>query len=275
MQWYRVIKTLRGRKDLYWQKTYRVGKQVKTLNKYIGPLSGLLTGSGSGITYLKRPSGNLESLHSQPTWTCEQCGKDNVYDHRDPRFCVECALNAAPPKQHAIAPRPFGINSPEMIALEEADRDNCPDCAHQRREYGIWRCARHYDPAEDNARSMQQTGMPVYDHTGLANDDAFKVEQVSKLERSEYERMRWGTKKYRVKKAATKLRAAKKRLKGAKRINPFIGKTGPDGLTDFSRSIGLARGRYFCKRCEAQTHQVDFEGLCEQCSRSVDSTYFD
>jgi hypothetical protein len=37
MSWYQVTKTINGRKYLYWQKTYRVGSSVKTLNKYIGP----------------------------------------------------------------------------------------------------------------------------------------------------------------------------------------------------------------------------------------------
>lgn len=37
MEWYRVVKTVNGRKYLYDQKTYRVGKQVRTLNRYIGP----------------------------------------------------------------------------------------------------------------------------------------------------------------------------------------------------------------------------------------------
>jgi len=35
--WYRVTKRINGRLYLYWQKTYRVGSSVKTLNKYIGP----------------------------------------------------------------------------------------------------------------------------------------------------------------------------------------------------------------------------------------------
>jgi hypothetical protein len=43
MDWYQVIKTIRGRRYLYWQKTYRVGRKVKTLNEYIGP-----AGSSSG-----------------------------------------------------------------------------------------------------------------------------------------------------------------------------------------------------------------------------------
>ena len=37
MEWYQVTKTIKGRKYLYWQKTYRQGDSVKTLNKYIGP----------------------------------------------------------------------------------------------------------------------------------------------------------------------------------------------------------------------------------------------
>jgi hypothetical protein len=38
MDWYRVIKKINGHRYYYWQKTYRAGKQVKTLNKYIGPV---------------------------------------------------------------------------------------------------------------------------------------------------------------------------------------------------------------------------------------------
>lgn len=37
MRWYQVAETINGRKYLYWQRTYRVGKHVKTLNTYIGP----------------------------------------------------------------------------------------------------------------------------------------------------------------------------------------------------------------------------------------------
>jgi len=35
--WYQVTKHIHGRQYLYWQTTYRVGRIVKTLNKYIGP----------------------------------------------------------------------------------------------------------------------------------------------------------------------------------------------------------------------------------------------
>ncbi len=37
MPWYRVTKRINGRLYDYWQRTYRVGKSVKTENKYIGP----------------------------------------------------------------------------------------------------------------------------------------------------------------------------------------------------------------------------------------------
>jgi hypothetical protein len=39
MEWYRVIKTIRGRRYYYWQKTQRIGGNVKTLNRYIGPVN--------------------------------------------------------------------------------------------------------------------------------------------------------------------------------------------------------------------------------------------
>jgi hypothetical protein len=40
MQWYHVIKRIKGRRYHYWQKTYREGGIVKTLNRYIGPVDG-------------------------------------------------------------------------------------------------------------------------------------------------------------------------------------------------------------------------------------------
>ena len=37
--WYRVTKKIHGRFYDYWQRTYRVGKSVRTENRYIGPSS--------------------------------------------------------------------------------------------------------------------------------------------------------------------------------------------------------------------------------------------
>jgi hypothetical protein len=50
--WYRVTKKIHGRFYDYWQRTYRVGKQVKTENKYLGP-----TGRSS------TPSSGIRSSH--------------------------------------------------------------------------------------------------------------------------------------------------------------------------------------------------------------------
>jgi hypothetical protein len=37
--WYKVTKHINGHYYDYWQRTYRVGKSVKTMNRYIGPAS--------------------------------------------------------------------------------------------------------------------------------------------------------------------------------------------------------------------------------------------
>lgn len=41
MNWYTVVKTIKGRRYLYLQKTYRENGRVKTLNKYLGPAASL------------------------------------------------------------------------------------------------------------------------------------------------------------------------------------------------------------------------------------------
>jgi hypothetical protein len=37
MAWYRTIKTIRGRRYVYLQRTWREGKRVRTENRYVGP----------------------------------------------------------------------------------------------------------------------------------------------------------------------------------------------------------------------------------------------
>jgi hypothetical protein len=60
MDWYRVTKTIHGRKYLYWQKTYRQGRCVKTLNKYIGPAGGAAHSTGSAYDSEPQTSLNVE-----------------------------------------------------------------------------------------------------------------------------------------------------------------------------------------------------------------------
>jgi hypothetical protein len=54
VDWYRVVKTINGRRYLYLQKTYRVGCSVKTLNKYVGPYDGSIVG-GRTVPRIKHP----------------------------------------------------------------------------------------------------------------------------------------------------------------------------------------------------------------------------
>lgn len=54
--WYRVTKRINGRLYDYWQKTYRVGGSVKTLNKYIGPAGSASTAGPAVPTTSLHPS---------------------------------------------------------------------------------------------------------------------------------------------------------------------------------------------------------------------------
>ena len=47
--YYLTIKMINGHRYYYWQKTRRVGKQVKTLNKYVGPVVAYPVVPGSPI----------------------------------------------------------------------------------------------------------------------------------------------------------------------------------------------------------------------------------
>jgi hypothetical protein len=56
MGWYRVVKTVRGRRYLYEQRSWREGEKVRTQSRYIGPAGGVevgatrIGGSRSAIT---------------------------------------------------------------------------------------------------------------------------------------------------------------------------------------------------------------------------------
>ena len=60
MSWYTVTKTVKGRRYLYLQMTYRVGGKVKTKNRYLGPVAASPGAFGSGA-----PS-NLPTGKNQP-----------------------------------------------------------------------------------------------------------------------------------------------------------------------------------------------------------------
>src|SRR5262245_15828555 len=47
---YKVVKTINGHRYLYWQRTKRVGKAVKTENRYIGPAAGSPSSTPSTVS---------------------------------------------------------------------------------------------------------------------------------------------------------------------------------------------------------------------------------
>lgn len=66
--WYKVTKRINGRLYDYWQRTFRVGKSVKTENRYIGPAGSgireLLQSKGyDGIVYSNTIVGSGRQLH--------------------------------------------------------------------------------------------------------------------------------------------------------------------------------------------------------------------
>lgn len=98
MDWYRVIKKIHGHRYYYYQKTYRVGRQVKTLNKYVGPvdkvprpaarLASSPKGSvNAGMKNKKETQGHMQrfgdplDLHENHTFsnTCPVCM--NAHEH--------------------------------------------------------------------------------------------------------------------------------------------------------------------------------------------------
>src|SRR5262245_58291450 len=66
--WYKVTKRINGRSYHYWQRTYRVGKSVKTENRYIGPAqhSHGIAGAMPAFQSLAQPSA-ISNTFSVPT----------------------------------------------------------------------------------------------------------------------------------------------------------------------------------------------------------------
>src|SRR5687767_9878065 len=62
--WYWVIKTIKGHRYVYEQRTRREGKHVRTENRYVGPADGgsSRTGAGDGL-------GKRQADHDQPAVT--------------------------------------------------------------------------------------------------------------------------------------------------------------------------------------------------------------
>jgi hypothetical protein len=69
MRWYRVTKTINGRKYLYWQRTKRIGRRVKTENKYIGPAAAYATVRSSAAASPPHPIVTTPAPRTAPTFS--------------------------------------------------------------------------------------------------------------------------------------------------------------------------------------------------------------
>src|SRR5215218_5729822 len=71
MGWYRVVKTIKGHRYVYEQRTWREGKRVRTESRYIGPADGQGMPSTRGLTLQNasepgRGDGELDAATSVP-----------------------------------------------------------------------------------------------------------------------------------------------------------------------------------------------------------------
>jgi hypothetical protein len=57
--WYPIVKRINGRLYLYLQQSYRLGKRVKTRNKYIGPYSGRFASGASSALSEDHPASRI------------------------------------------------------------------------------------------------------------------------------------------------------------------------------------------------------------------------
>ena len=186
MEWYRVTKNIHGRKYLYWQKTYRAGGSVRTLNKYIGPASGAVA---LGTT--KAP--------------------DRAYHY-----------------------------TPEQIAgIKELGRlMDTPDDA--------------YFYSDKDIAEMKKLGAIM----DAPDGPAFEPEVLSKAERAEDERTQYGSRAARVRKQKAAHRAAKKKTRGTKSVNPFM-----------AQAIKKKKPFATCYLCGKDTPSLNDASLCTECAQ--------
>ena len=57
MGWYKVVKTIKGHRYVYEQRTWREGKHVRTESRYVGPAESDLRAQRAGMSRRERWSG--------------------------------------------------------------------------------------------------------------------------------------------------------------------------------------------------------------------------
>jgi len=118
--YYLTIKKINGHRYYYWQKTRRVGKQVKTLNKYVGPVDKVprpaarLASSPKGSVnagmkkkkemqgQMQRFSGPLD-LHENHTYS-NACPSCTLTTNKDSDLETGAQLYGCIPGLHKISP---------------------------------------------------------------------------------------------------------------------------------------------------------------------------
>jgi hypothetical protein len=189
VEWYRVTKTIKGRKYDYWQKTYRAGGTVKTLNKYIGPSQSTLRGQPipgwRTMTKAQRYNVKLDRIfHDAKIWN----------QRHDVLREVE--------KQRS--------DNPES-GNPEGEQDDLHGTVPPQED----RFLAPFTPEEAKAFIGPATKT-------LEGEDKRDYERAATRERKGDERVLYGPLKTRLKRHAAALRAAKRRAKGAKAINPYL-----------------------------------------------------
>jgi hypothetical protein len=173
MKWYQVTKTINGRRYLYWQKTYRVGSSVLTLNKYIGPANNPPRMPSVGAVMQNLPEVHKE-LRSQ-------------YDAGTITKLKYLEGIATKPADVPLQPRTVA----PQLDTRSSDRPLTPEAALEF----ITPFSQGIDP--------------------------YYVRQRDKVRRED-ERIQYGPAKARLKRQLAKIRAAKRKTKGTKALNPFL-----------------------------------------------------
>lgn len=289
MEWYQVTKTIRGRKYLYWQKTFRVGSSVKTLNKYIGP--------GANPPRAKSHKATIAGL-SEPhrkLRTAYDAGKITKTEYLQ-------ALAPKPPTttDHDIRATPALDASPTAPVIpEEAIHQLRPSWANiepgqDRRTYEKHRAR---ERAEDERVQYGKLKDRVAKHAklhsaakratkGIKSANPFIAQaikkskkhgwdawrQVAKNNREHQRQMREQEKRdypdawWRKTKPTTTDRPAAAAFRAAA---PFATALDAIRSPEYQALIKENKARaklYFCARCGTKTDDLDFEAKCASCA---------
>jgi hypothetical protein len=209
--WYRVTKTINGRRYDYWQRTKRVGKSVKTENKYIGP-----AGSGKASAASTPHDPFAHARFGSPTFIPK-----TGYLPEAQRYVNEWGTVSYSDKRSA-----------ELYAADLEKGEGGTWRAERETPNGYWRAHRitttapAVTPARERSPTAPETPEDaMYQLNPTHNPDGVDLRNYKKWkarERAEDERIQYGNLKDRVARQKKELRTAKRKAKGLKIANPFL-----------------------------------------------------